>query len=145
MLGCALSDSFLLMTLFRGFQGFFGGAMIPIMMANIYIIFKPKEVPIIISIAATIGVSSIALGPILGGVLTEYLNWRWMFLYNIPIGIIIFILGYLFIDLNQKDKTLIFKIDYKGIFLLAISLISLLIFLEEGERRDWFYSNFIFY
>ncbi len=143
-LGCALADSFLLMSLFRGLQGFFGGAMIPIMMANIYIIFKPREVPIIISIAATIGVSSIALGPILGGVLTEYLNWRWMFLYNIPLGIIIFILGYLFIDLSQRDKTLISKIDYKGILLLAISLISLLIFLEEGETRDWFYSNFIF-
>ena len=143
-IGCALSDSFLLMSLFRGLQGFFGGAMIPIMMANIYIIFKPKEVPIILSIAATIGVSSIALGPILGGVLTEYLNWRWMFLYNIPIGIIILILGYLFIDLNKKDKSLISKIDYQGILLLAISLISLLIFLEEGERRDWFFSNFIF-
>tara|TARA_A100001015_G_C14818502_1_gene643722 strand:- start:18 stop:965 length:948 start_codon:yes stop_codon:yes gene_type:complete len=132
------------MSLFRGLQGFFGGAMIPIMMANIYIIFKPKEVPIILSIAATIGVSSIALGPILGGVLTEYLNWRWMFLYNIPIGIIILILGYLFIDLNKKDKSLISKIDYQGILLLAISLISLLIFLEEGESRDWFFSNFIF-
>ena len=143
-IGCALSDSFLLMSLFRGLQGFFGGAMIPIMMANIYIIFKPKEVPIILSIAATIGVSSIALGPILGGVLTEYLNWRWMFLYNIPIGIIILILGYLFIDLNKKDKSLISKIDYQGILLLAISLISLLIFLEEGESRDWFFSNFIF-
>ena len=88
-IGCALSDSFLAMTVFRGFQGIFGGAMIPIMMANIYIIFKPKEIPLILSIAATIGVSSIALGPILGGMLTEYINWRWMFLYNVPVGIII--------------------------------------------------------
>ena len=96
------------------------------------------------AVAATIGVSSIALGPILGGMLTEYLNWRWMFLYNVPVGIIIFILGYLFIDLKKRDKTLISKIDYQGILLLATSLISLLIFLEEGERRDWFYSNFIF-
>ena len=143
-IGCTVSDSFLLMTLFRGLQGIFGGAMIPIMMANIYILFKPKEIPLILSIAATIGVSSIALGPILGGILTEYLNWRWMFLYNIPVGIIIFILGYFYIDLKKKDKTLIAKIDYKGIFLLAISLIALLIFLEEGDRRDWFYSNFIF-
>ena len=143
-IGCSVSDSFLLMTLFRGLQGIFGGAMIPIMMANIYILFKPKEIPLILSIAATIGVSSIALGPILGGILTEYLNWRWMFLYNIPVGIIIFILGYFYIDLKNKDKTLIAKIDYKGIFLLAISLIALLIFLEEGDRRDWFYSNFIF-
>ena len=67
-----------------------------------------------------------------------------MFLYNIPVGIIIFILGYFYIDLKNKDKTLIAKIDYKGIVLLAISLIALLIFLEEGDRRDWFYSNFIF-
>ena len=143
-LGCAFSDSFLIMTIFRGFQGLFGGAMIPIMMANIYIIFKPKEVPIILSIAATIGVSSIALGPIMGGMLTEYLNWRWMFLYNVPLGIIILVLGFLFIDLKQKDTSLISKIDYQGILLLATSLIALLIFLEEGERRDWFFSNFIF-
>ena len=143
-IGCAVSDNFLLMTFFRGLQGISGGAMIPIMMANIYILFKPKEIPLILSIAATIGVSSIALGPILGGILTEYFNWRWMFLYNIPVGIIIFILGYFYIDLKNKDKTLIAKIDYRGILLLAITLIALLIFLEEGERRDWFYSNFIF-
>ena len=143
-IGCAISDNFLLMTLFRGLQGISGGAMIPIMMANIYILFKPKEIPLILSIAATVGVSSISLGPILGGILTEYFNWRWMFLYNIPVGIIIFILGFFYIDLKNKDRTLIAKIDYKGIFLLAVTLIALLIFLEEGDRRDWFYSNFIF-
>ena len=111
----------------------------------VFILFKPKEIPLILSIAATIGVSSIALGPILGGILTEYFNWRWMFLYNIPVGIIIFILGYLYLDLKNKDKTLIAKIDYRGILLLAITLIALLIFLEEGERRDWFYSNSVSY
>ena len=67
-----------------------------------------------------------------------------MFLYNIPVGIIIFILGFFYIDLKNKDRTLIAKIDYKGILLLAVTLIALLIFLEEGDRRDWFYSNFIF-
>ena len=142
-LGCAISDNFLSMTLFRGLQGLFGGAMIPIMVANIYILFKPKHVPIILTIAATVGVSSVALGPILGGVLTELLDWRWMFLYNVPVGIIIFVLGYLFLDLKKRDKTLLSKIDYIGILLLAISLIALLIFLEEGDRRDWFASNFI--
>ncbi len=144
-IGCAISYSFLPLILFRGLQGFFGGAMIPIMMANTYILFKPKEIPLILSIAATIGVSSIAFGPILGGVLTEFLNWRWMFLYNIPVGIIIFILGYYFIDLKKKDDVVISKIDFQGIILLAISLITLLLFLGEGERRDWFFSDFIFF
>ena len=143
-LGCAVSDSFLSLTIFRGIQGLFGGAMIPIMMANTYILFKPKEIPIILAIAATFGVSSIALGPILGGALTEYLNWRWMFLYNVPVGIVIFILGYLFIDLKKREEISISKIDFQGILLLATSLIALLLFLGEGERRDWFFSNFIF-
>ena len=100
---------------------------------------------IILTIAATVGVSSVALGPILGGVLTELLDWRWMFLYNVPVGIIIFVLGYIFIDLKKRDKTLLSKIDYIGILLLATSLIALLIFLEEGDRRDWFSSNFIIF
>ena len=143
-IGCTISNSFMPLILFRGLQGLFGGAMIPIMMANTYILFKPKEIPLILSIAATFGVSSIAFGPILGGMLTEYLNWRWMFLYNVPVGIIIFILGYCFIDLRKKDDIAISKIDFQGILLLAISLIALLLFLSEGERRDWFDSDFIF-
>ena len=65
-IGCALSTNYFSMVLFRGFQGFFGGAMLPIMTASIYTLFD-KKIPFILSIAATFGVSSIALGPILGG------------------------------------------------------------------------------
>ncbi len=142
-LGCGFANNLFIMIIFRGLQGFFGGAMLPLMVANIYILFKPKDVPLILSIAATVGVSSIALGPILGGFLTEFLNWRWMFLYNIPIGLFIFFLAYIKVDLYEKEKNLIDKIDFPGILFLAISLIALLIFIEEGERRDWFDSNFI--
>jgi MFS transporter, DHA2 family, multidrug resistance protein len=142
-IGCALSTNFFMMIICRGLQGFFGGAMLPIMTSSIYILFDKKKIPFILSIAATFGVSSIALGPILGGFLTEYLDWRWMFLYNIPVGIIIFLLGYFFVDLSDKEKSLINKIDYRGIIFLAIALISLLIFIEEGQKKDWFHSNFI--
>ena len=121
-LGCALSNNFYLMVFFRGLQGFFGGAMLPLMTASIYTLFKSKEIPFVLSIAATFGVSSIALGPVLGGILTEYLSWRWMFFYNIPIGIIIFLLAYFFIDLKDSEKELIKNIDYKGIFFLLYHL-----------------------
>ena len=143
-IGCALSTNYFSMVLFRGFQGFFGGAMLPIMTASIYTLFDKKKIPFILSIAATFGVSSIALGPILGGFLTQYLDWRWMFLYNIPIGIILFILAFFFIDINDKQEGLFKKIDYQGIIYLAVGLISLLLFIEEGEKRDWFKSDFIF-
>ena len=114
------------------------------MTASIYTLFDKKKIPFILSIAATFGVSSIALGPILGGFLTQYLDWRWMFLYNIPIGITLFIFAYFFIDIYDKEEGLFKKIDYQGIIYLAIGLISLLLFIEEGEKRDWFKSDFIF-
>ena len=68
--------------------------MLPLMTSSIYTLFKTKEIPFVLSIGATFGVSSIALGPVLGGILTEYLSWRWMFFYNIPIGIIILFLAF---------------------------------------------------
>ena len=142
-LGCALSLNYFSMVLFRGLQGFFGGAMLPIMTSSIYTLFDKKKIPFILSIAATFGVSSIAVGPILGGVLTQYYDWRWMFLYNIPIGITLFALAYFYVDLSDREKDLFKKIDYQGISYLAICLISLLLFVEEGEKRDWFSSNFI--
>ena len=58
-------------------------------------------------------------------------------LYNIPIGIILFILAFFFIDINDKQEGLFKKIDYQGIIYLAVGLISLLLFIEEGEKRDW--------
>ena len=101
-LGCALSSNYFSMVLFRGLQGFFGGAMLPIVTSSIYTLFDKKKIPFILSIAATFGVSSIAIGPILGGVLTQYYDWRWMFLYNIPLGIILFLLAYFYIDLSDR-------------------------------------------
>lgn len=95
-LGCALSTNYFMIIVFRGLQDFFGGAMLPISTYSIYILFDKKKIPFILSIAANFRVSSIALDPILGGFLTEYLDWCWMFLYNIPIGIIIFILGFFY-------------------------------------------------
>ena len=68
--------------------------MLPIMTSSIYTLFNGKKIPFILSIAATFGVSSIAIGPLLGGLLTQYFDYRWMFLYNIPAGIVLFILGY---------------------------------------------------
>ncbi len=144
-LGCALSSNFVSMVIFRTLQGLSGGALIPLMMASIYTLFTPKQVPLILSIAATLGVSSIAFGPLLGGFMTEMLSWHWMFLYNIPIGLIILLAGYIYIDLDKKEKHLRSRIDYIGILLLSSALLTLLITLEEGERYDWFESTVIIF
>ena len=139
-IGCGLTNNFYLLVTFRIMQGFFGGALMPLMFSCIYILFTPKQLPFALALTATIGWSSIAFGPVIGGFMTEMLSWRWMFLFNLPIGIIILIFAYFFVDLNDKEPELAKKIDYYGIALLAIALLSLLIMLQEGSRLDWLYA-----
>ena len=142
-LGCAATNNFYLVVAFRAMQGITGGTLMPIMFSCIYLLFDKKQIPLILAITATIGVSSIAFGPPLGGWMTDMLGWRWMFLYNVPVGLFILILGYLFIDLRDREPKLFKQIDYAGIILLAVSLLLLLITLEEGAELDWFASTII--
>ena len=142
-IGCAFTNNFYLMVAFRAMQGFTGGALMPLMFSCIYLLFDKKQIPIILAITATIGVSSIAFGPAIGGWMTEMLSWRWMFLYNIPVAIVLLILGYFFLDLRDREPKLLKQIDFSGIILLAASLLLLLITLEEGAELDWFASYII--
>ena len=140
-IGAAATSNFYVVVSFRIMQGFFGGALMPLMFSCIYILFTPKQLPFALSLTATVGVSSIAFGPAIGGFLTEMISWQWMFLYNLPIGIIILILAYFFIDLNEREPELAKQIDYYGITLLAIGLLLLLVTLQEGTRLDWLKSQ----
>ena len=111
-IGCAFTNNFYLMVAFRAMQGFTGGALMPLMFSCIYLLFDKKQIPIILAITATIGVSSIAFGPAIGGWMTEMLSWRWMFLYNIPVAIVLLILGYFFLDLRDREPKLLKQIDF---------------------------------
>ncbi len=142
-LGCASTNNFYAMVVFRALQGLTGGGLMPLMMSSLYLLFNARQIPIALSVMATLGVSSIALGPLLGGWLTETLSWHWMFLYNLPVGIILLVLAYYFVDLNERDMNLLKRIDFLGISFLACGLLLLLITLEEGSRMDWFNSPWI--
>ncbi len=142
-IGCASTSNFYVMVVFRALQGLTGGGLMPLMMSSLYLLFNARQIPIALSVMATLGVSSIALGPLLGGWMTETLSWHWMFLYNIPIGIILLVLAYYFVDLKDHDKSLLKRIDFLGISFLACGLLLLLITLEEGSRMDWFKSPLI--
>ena len=87
-----------------------------------------------------------AIGPTLGGWITDNFNWRWIFFINIPVGIISLLLTNLLITdppyLKQK-KHKSFRIDYIGLGLLALGLGTLQVVLDKGQRDDWFGSHFI--
>lgn len=127
---CGMSQSMLQLILFRGIQGIGGGAMMVNSFAIIGDIFPPAErgkwqgV-----IGAVFGLSSIA-GPLLGGVLTDALSWRWVFYVNLPLGIVAMVILAAAVPKVQRDKNR--KIDYPGAVLLSLSLLPLLLALVWG-------------
>ena len=87
------------------------------------------------------------IGPTLGGWLTDSYSWRWIFLINIPVGVISLILTYFLIFdppfLTRKRLKDGVHIDFIGLGLLSVGLGFLQVVLDKGQREDWFESHFI--
>ncbi|HEX2802850.1 MAG TPA: DHA2 family efflux MFS transporter permease subunit, partial [Sphingomicrobium sp.] len=77
------------------------------------------------------------LGPVLGGWLTDSYNWRWVFLVNLPVGILCFFLMLQFLPTTERHKR---RFDKFGFAMLAIALAALQMFLDRGHQKDWFDS-----
>jgi DHA2 family multidrug resistance protein len=87
------------------------------------------------------------LGPVLGGWITDNYSWHWIFLINIPVGILSLVLTYRMVfdppTLKRVSVKEGFRVDYLGMGILTLGLAGLEIVLDEGQRRDWFSSNLI--
>lgn len=135
---CGLSWNIESMIFFRALQGILGASMIPTVFTSSFYYFKgPRRV---LGAAIIGGIASIApaLGPIIGGWITDTLNWRWLFFINLVPGVLITILIPLLVKIDRPDFRLLKGADYLGIALLASGLGSLQYVLEEGARWNWF-------
>ncbi len=140
---CALSWDLQSMIIFRALQGFFGGAMIPSTFASIFLLFPAEKRPtvtVVIGLVVTVAPIS---GPIIGGYITEYFSWHYLFLLNIIPGILVTGSVLKFVDFDKPNLDLLKNIDFKGIVLIGLFLGSLQYVLEEGAREEWFDSNVI--
>lgn len=132
------------MLVFRAFQGFLGGGMIPTTMAALFVLFpKNKQaLPMVaIGMVSTLGP---AIGPTLGGWLTTHLSWHWMFFINILPGFLIAAFVYSGQDLDKPNPDLFSRIDWLGLSTMALFLGCLQYILDEGPRNDWFADHRIF-
>jgi DHA2 family multidrug resistance protein len=127
------------MVLFRLLQGVFGAALVPLSQ-SVLLDTYPREKHGAAMAMWGVGVMvGPILGPTLGGYLTEYYNWRWVFFINLPFGILALmgILAFVPETEKQKDK----PIDFMGFAFLSLFIGSLQLMLDRGEILDWFSSN----
>ena len=135
---CAFAWNLPSMIVFRCLQGFLGGAMIPMTFTVIFILFPPRLQPAMTIVLGLIVTMAPTVGPVLGGYLTETYNWELLFLINIIPGIIVCVMVWRYLDIDQPDWALLQKIDFVGIALIAVFLGCMQFVLEEGVRKQWF-------
>lgn len=135
---CGLAWNIQSMIVFRALQGALGASMIPTVFTSSFHYFQgPRRV---YSAAAIGTIASVAptLGPVIGGWITDTLNWHWLFYVNLVPGILVTVLVAMWVRIDKPDHALLRQADYLGILLMAIFLGSLEYVLEEGSRWNWF-------
>ncbi len=133
---CALSSNMIELILFRALQGIGAGALVPVamtIMADIYPVAKRTKVLGFIN--AVWGFASI-IGPLLGGFITDQLNWHWIFLVNLPIGLIMMLLIGIYLVEPKKPNENKISLDIKGCLCLMAVLLTLLFGIQSiGNKK----------
>jgi len=142
---CGIATNLGQLIVFRLLQGFFGGGLQPNQQSIILDTFPPAQRGRAFSISAVAIVVAPVLGPTLGGWITDNFSWRWVFLINVPVGVLTSLAVMQLVEdppwRAKPDRKI--SIDYIGITLIAIGLGCLQVMLDRGEDDDWFKSSFI--
>ncbi|MGY3364368.1 DHA2 family multidrug resistance protein [Bradyrhizobium sp. GM2.4] len=147
---CGFAWNLQALVLFRILQGLGGGGMATSEQAILADSFPPHKRGQAFAIYGVAVVVAPVVGPTLGGWITDTYTWHWVFLINVPMGLLsLFLVGTLVKEPSgaeeEREKLLSkgLRVDYVGFLLVAIGLGSLEYVLDEGQRNDWFGSNMI--
>ena len=135
--------TFTQMLIYRTIQGFGAGALIPVSQAILREAFPIEEQGMAMSIFGMGVVLAPAVGPVLGGYLTDRLGWPWIFYINVPASIPALLLAAAFIHDPPYLKRGVKHIDWFGIILLSMGVTWMQIVLERGQQYNWFASDLI--
>ena len=140
---CALAQDLPQMIALRAVQGFAGGVLIPMAFTLIITLLPKAKQPIGLALFAVSATFAPAIGPTIGGYLTENFGWQYIFYVNLVPGALM--IGMLHVSLEAKPMklSLLREGDWPGIVTMAIGLSALQTVLEEGNKDDWFGSPFI--
>jgi DHA2 family multidrug resistance protein len=143
---CGIAPSLAILLLSRVIQGAGGGGLQPMAQAILADTFPPEKRGLAFSVYGVTAVVAPSIGPTLGGWITDNYTWRWIFLMNLPVGLLALFLVIKYVEdppflrrLTLKES----KVDYVGFGFLAIGIAFLQIVLDKGQEDDWFGSHFI--
>ncbi len=139
---CGMAQSLGEMILFRVVQGLGEAFIMASAQTILFSVYPPQKRGLAMGIYA-LGVSfAPALGPTIGGWITQHLSWRWVFYVNLPVGILNLVAGLSFLPLILKNKERL-KFNFISYLFLASFTISLLVLLSKGQQLGWLQSTFI--
>jgi DHA2 family multidrug resistance protein len=143
---CGIAPSLGWLIFFRILQGVGGGGLGPSEQAILADTFPPAKRGVAFALYGMAVVLAPAIGPTLGGFITDHFEWRWVFFINVPVGALSLLLTSRMVTdpphlakLREKAG----RVDYVGISLIALGLGALEIVLDKGQEEDWFVSHFI--
>jgi len=147
---CGLAPTLALLIAARGLQGIAGGGLQPTSQAFLADAFPPERRGQAFAMYGLAVVFAPAIGPTIGGWITDNMDWRWVFLINVPIGIVLSLLATRV--LAEPPEEAAFRrgragqglnLDYIGFALLIIGMCALQVVLDKGQEDDWFSSSLI--
>ncbi len=145
---CGMAPTLSSLVFFRVLQGIGGGGLAPSEQAILADTFPPAKRGMAMAVYGMAVVTAPAIGPTLGGFITDHFNWRWVFFINIPVGLLsLFLSNRVITDPPHlklaRERT--GANDWVGLGLVAIGLGCLEVVLDKGQEEDWFHSPFILY
>jgi DHA2 family multidrug resistance protein len=140
---CALAQDLPQMIALRAVQGFTGGVLIPMAFTLIITLLPKSKQPVGLALFALSATFAPAIGPTIGGYLTENWGWQYIFYVNLAPGALMVGMLYFSLEAKPMKLSLLREGDWPGIITMAIGLAALQTVLEEGNKDDWFGSPFI--
>jgi MFS transporter, DHA2 family, multidrug resistance protein len=145
---CGLAPSLGILVLFRVLQGIGGGGLGPSEQAILADTFPPAKRGMAFAVYGMAVVLAPAIGPTLGGWITDNYSWRWIFYVNVPFGLLsLFLTNFMVQDpphmVKAKKESRRHPIDFTGLVLVGTGLGALQVVFDKGQREDWFSSSLI--
>ncbi|MEU3723796.1 MFS transporter [Streptomyces sp. NPDC031705] len=139
-LGCGLSDSTEALILFRTLQGITAAAVLPLSLTILTVSVPPEKRGVAIGLWSAISSLAVALAPLVGGGITTGLDWHWIFLINIPVGLIAIPLVLKVLDESRGAPA---KLDIPGLVLAGAGVLSLIWAIVKGGEEGWTSSTVV--